>query len=416
VKILFVTPYLPSPPTFGGQMRLHGLMRDLGREHEVSVVSLVDPREDVRDATRATAAYCQRVTTVPNRRQGRASVLKRLLQLGTMLSTKSYERVAYYEPGMQGAVDRALAGEAFDVVQFECCQMAVYARPGEARGPLLCLDEHNVEYDVVRRTAEAEVGPMRRAYSAVNWRKLKREERSAWRAFEGSVLTSPRDEQMLREDEPGARTAVVPNGVDVEAFAPGSLPKDGDSVLFFGALNYYPNVDALQFFLREIWPLVREAEPGARLSIVGHKAPPWVVSWPDPTVEVVGFVPDIRPHIARAKVVVAPLRIGGGTRLKVLEAMSLATVVVSTTVGAEGLDVRDGENILIADEARPFAAAVARALADPALGRRLGEAARKVVVDHYSWHASTRRLLQFYEELRAARREAGPARRRRSRP
>jgi glycosyltransferase involved in cell wall biosynthesis len=410
LKLLFVTPYLPSPPTFGGAMRLHGLMRDLSREHEVSVVSLVDPREDTSEKARATAVYCRRVTTVPNRRQGSSRGLKRLLQFGSMLSPNSYEQVAYYERAMQGAVDRALARESYDVVQFECSQMAVYAKPGAQHGvkngPIYCLDEHNVEYDVVRRTAEAEVGPFRRAYSAVNWRKLKREERAAWRAFEGSVLTSARDETMLREDEPGARTAVVPNGVDVDAFSRGDWAREPNQVLFFGALNYYPNIDALQFFLREVWPLVLRERASARLRIIGHKPPPWLASWADPTVEMVGFVDDVRPHIARASVVLAPLRIGGGTRLKVLEAMSLATAVVSTSLGAEGLDVQAGENILLADDARSFAGAVVRILGDASFGERLGVAARKLVVERYSWHASTQRLLAFYEELYAGRRQA----------
>jgi polysaccharide biosynthesis protein PslH len=407
LKLLFVTPYLPSPPTFGGQRRLHGLMRELSKGHDVSVVSMFDPREDVREGKSATAAYCRSVTLVPNRRYTEGGAQKRLSQIGSLLSAKSYERTSYYERAMQAAIVRATREERFDLVQFEFMQMTSYAgnlhRGHDDGGPLLCLDEHNVEYDIVRRTAGAEVGLLRRAYSTVNWRKLRAEERRAWRIFDGTVLTSERDERLLLEDEPSARTAVVANGVDVDAFQPEKMVRPDSTVLFFGALNYYPNVDALQFFLREVWPLVKAGRPDARFRILGPKPPPAISSQTDPTVELVGYVDDVRPHVSRASVVIAPLRIGGGTRLKVLEAMALGKAIVSTTIGAEGIDVTHGKEILLADDARKFASEIESVIGDPGMADRLGRAARSLVVDRYSWHASTARLVDFYEELREER-------------
>jgi polysaccharide biosynthesis protein PslH len=399
VKLLFVTPYLPSPPTFGGQRRLHGLLRELARDHDVSLVSMVDPGENVERSVRATLEHCKSVVTIPAARLAAQGRKKRLLQLGSLLSARSYEGVIYDERAMQTAVDQALARERFDVVQVEFAQMALYARSRDRRGPRYCLDEHNVEYDVVRRTADGDVSLLRRAYSAANWRKLRAEERRAWRAFDGTVVTSARDEEMLREDVPGARTAVVPNGVDVDAFVPDGSPVDPGSVLFFGAINYFPNVDALHFFLREVWPQLKASRPDARLRIVGPKPPPSIATWPDPAVHVMGYVDDVRPHIARASVVIAPLRIGGGTRLKVLEAMSLGKAIVSTSLGAEGLEVTHERDILLADDPRALAEQIARVMADPSLAARLGEAARKRVVDRYSWRASVDRLVAFYEEL-----------------
>jgi glycosyltransferase involved in cell wall biosynthesis len=404
LKLLFVTPYLPSPPTFGGQRRLHGLMRELARDHEVSVVSMFDPREDPSEGERVTRTYCRSVTVVPNGRYVQDGVKKRLSQVRSLFSASSYERATYHVRAVEVAVDRALSQGSFDLVQFEFAQMATYARrSGKSRGrPLLCLDEHNIEYDVVKRTAAAEVGPLRRAYSAVNWRKLCAEERRAWRAFDGTVLTSPRDEALLLEDEPTARTAVVANGVDVEAFTPAPDSPRTQEVLFFGALNYYPNVDALQFFVREAWPRVQAEEPGARLRILGPKPPPSISSLSAPAIELVGYVDDVRPHISCAAVVIAPLRIGGGTRLKVLEAMSLGKAVVSTSIGAEGIDVTHGKDILLADDGPSFASGIVRLLRDEELARRLGTEARDLVVDRYSWRASAERLVRFYEELSEA--------------
>jgi glycosyltransferase involved in cell wall biosynthesis len=192
---------------------------------------------------------------------------------------------------------------------------------------------------------------------------------------------------------------VVPNGVDVESFAPSSAPAEADTVLFFGAINYYPNTDGLLFFLREAWPLLRQRRPSARLRIVGPKPPPIIANWNDPSVQVVGYVDDVRAEIARAAVIVAPLRIGGGTRLKVVEAMALGKAIVSTTLGAEGIDALHERDILIADDGEGLATQLARVLADRGLAQRLGSAARDLAVQRYSWRSATENLLRFYERI-----------------
>jgi glycosyltransferase involved in cell wall biosynthesis len=404
MRVLFLTPYLPTPPRFGGQRRLHGLMAEVARKHEVLSLSFVDPNQEpahAAESLRETGAYCRRVVTVPNRLLEVAGAEKRARQLRSLFGFRSYEYAVNRMQAMQVALDGVLARERPDVVQVEFAQMAVYRFGRKGQGPRLCLDEHNIEYDVLRRTAGADVGLVRRAYNAVDWRKLRAEERSAWRAFDGCVVTSARDEQLMARDAPTVRTAVVPNGVDIDSFIPSDVPPEPDTVLFFGAINYYPNTDGLLFFLREGWPALKARRPGARLRIVGPKPPPSIATWPDPSVEVVGYVDDVRKEIARAAVIVAPLRIGGGTRLKVLEAMALGKAIVSTTLGAEGIDTTHERDVLIADDGEGLAAQLARVLADDALARRLGSAARKLAVDRYSWRAATDTLLQFYERIGA---------------
>lgn len=401
MRVLFMTPYLPTPPRFGGQRRLHGLMAEVARKHEVLSLSFVDPDEDATESLRATGSYCRRVVTVPNRLLGASGAEKRLRQFGSLLGIRSYEYVINRMRAMQTALDGLLATEPLDVVQVEFSQMAVYRLPRKNGGPRFCLDEHNIEYDVLRRTAGADVGLVRRAYNAIDWRKLRAEERSAWRRFDGCVVTSARDEQLLGRDAPGVQTAVVPNGVDIESFVPSAAPPEADTVLFFGAINYYPNTDGLLFFLREAWPLLKARRPNVRLRIVGPKPPPSITSWPDPSVEVVGYVDDVRAEIAKAAAIVAPLRIGGGTRLKVLEAMSLGKAIVSTTLGAEGIDAAHERDILIADDGEGLAAQLSRVLGDDALARRLGSAARQLAVQRYSWRSATESLLRFYERIGA---------------
>src|SRR5207253_1854376 len=223
--------------------------------------------------------------------------------------------------------------------------------------------------------------------------------------FDGCTLTSARDEELLRLELPTVDTAVVPNAVDVDFFHPDptGVPPDPMTLVFFGSINYQPNTDGLLFFLREILPRLKARYPGIKLRIVGQQPPPEIQARADDGVEVTGLVDDVRPYIERATVIIAPLRIGGGTRFKILEAMAMGKAVVSTTIGAEGIEVHDGSDILLADEPETFAAQIGRLLDDAALRHRMGATARSLIEQRYSWSASVGRLEEFHAELLARR-------------
>ena len=414
LSVLFVTPFLPSPPRFGAQRRLHELISGVATANDTSVLSLVDPSEGQETGIRATEEYCRRVVTVSNSTQHAGRGRKRLLQLASLGSPHSYEWQNHREGRLGAALEQMLA-RPYDVVHFELAPMAGYAtacRQGPGTRPILCLDEHNIEYDIVRRTAVAEASALRRAYSAIEWRKVRREERHAWSHLDGCTVTSVRDQDMLLSDEPTAHTAVVPNGVDLEFFQPSHpvrvrAPDEPQALLFFGAFDYYPNTDAMLFFLHDVLPHLVARYPHLRLRIVGRKPPESILAQRSATVEVTGVVDDVRPWIERADVVIVPLRIGGGTRLKILEAMAMGKAVVSTTLGAEGLDVVPERDLLIADDAEGLVGQVGRLLDDPELGRRIGASARQLVASSYSWKASVDTLSTFYRELLEARAATG---------
>ena len=398
MKLLFLAPYLPSPPQSGAPRRVHGLMSELSRRHDVSLLAFTVPGEDKVEAIKATREYCSQVVTVESRHLDRAlsGRRKRGMQLRSMLGTKSFERLAYYDTTFQRELDRLVEHEEFDIITTEHAQMACYRLPHTAR---LVLDEHNIEYDILRRTTTAEGASVRKLYSWVNYLKLRNEERAAWQKFDGVTLTSERDELVLRRDAPGTRTAVIPNGVDTAFFAPSDTPVDPDTILFFGAINYYPNTEGLLFFLDEVFPLVKRAHPSAKLTIVGQQPPPAIAARAAEDVIVTGLVDDVRPYLERAAVVITPLRIGGGTRLKIVEAMAMGKAIVATRLGAEGLNVNNGVDILLADTVADFAGQVTRALADEALTYRLGKSARKRAEEQYSWTGAVDRLERFYAEL-----------------
>jgi glycosyltransferase involved in cell wall biosynthesis len=377
-------------------------MREMARTNDVSVLSLADPAEDSSDRVRATLAYCRNIELIPHARPFASGTYKRALQVGSLCSPCSFERVAYACQALHRRLEGLLVDNDFDVVQFEYVWMASSLAPptrAASRVPHV-LDEHNIEYDVLRRTAAAEGGLIRKAYNAANWRKLRTEERRAWTRFDGCTLTSDRDRDLLLEDAPRVRSTVVPNGVDIAEFAPDLRTSvEADSILFFGALNYYPNTDGVLFFLRHVLPKLKLRRPLVRVRIVGQKPPNEIASWRDPAVEVVGYVDDVRPHIARAAVVIVPLRIGGGTRLKVLEAMAMEKAIVSTPLGVEGIDVKHGQDVLVGAHADSLVEHLVTLLESRDLAGRLGHAAGELVRSRYSWRASAARLSEFHEEL-----------------
>lgn len=385
MRLLFLTPYLPGPPLFGGARRIHGLMSQLAGSHEVSLLSLVLASEDQGAGIAKAQTYCQRVEVVADdwhRMQGKA---KRVFQLASLLSPWSWEKVLYLRPALQRTLDAHLRRYEYDAVVCEFAFMAYFRFPRGSRRPRLVLDEHNVEYDLLRRTAEATaIG--RRVFQELNWRKLKREEVALWRRFDACALTSARDRTLVQQEAPDLPTAVVPNGVDIEEFAPAAdTAVARNTLLFFGAINYYPNTDGALYFAREMLPSLLAHDPSIQLRIVGPVGDGPVTDLRSQSVQVLGFVDDVKAEIAKAAVVVVPLRIGGGTRLKILEAMAMGKAVVSTSLGAEGLDVEHDKDILIADTPADFVRQVQTALASPELRRRLGREARKTAEERYSW-------------------------------
>ncbi len=382
---------------------MHGLMTQLGRRHEITAATLVDDEFDSDECRRAMLAYCREVVIVPDR-GGRQLLAKRLLQIRSLASIRSFQRLRLTLPSLQQSLDRTLRAKRFDIVNLEFPYLGHYnlrqAPPGE-KPPAVVVDSHEIAYDLDRQFAQADGGVVRRLYGGANWRKLRREELRTYRDADGVYLCSKADEQRLLSEAPGVRTAVVPNAADVEYYQPRPTdpPLDGRTVVYFGLLSTIPNIDGVFHFVREIWPRIAEIHPDARCKIIGGRPPPSLLALAGPRVELTGFVPDLRPHLAAAGAVVVPLRLGGGTRLKIVEAMAMGKAVVSTTLGAEGIEAVPGRDILIEDQPATFADAVNRLLAEPDLARRIGGSARRLAVERYGWSEAAWALDRFYYNI-----------------
>jgi glycosyltransferase involved in cell wall biosynthesis len=404
LNILYVSPMPPSPPRFGAQARMHGLMTNLARRNDLTAVCLVDRDFDLEASRRAMEAYCKEVVVLENP-HGKNGIYKRALQLRSLASRRSFEQHRSTVPALQSAIDRLMARTRFDVVNVEFPYLSYLRFDRAGPRPPVVVDAHDIAYDIVRQFALRSTAPSRRLYGAVNWRKLRREELGAFRKASAVTVCSVADQERVRADDPAIRTVVVPNAADVDLYKPRpeDPAPDGRSVVFFGLLATRPNIDGATWFVNEVWPHVVRARPDAQCKIIGKGAGKEILDLARPGVEIVGFVEDLRPHLARAAAIVVPLRLGSGTRLKIVEGMAMGKAIVSTTLGAEGIDVTDGQNILVADEPPAFAAAVVRLMGDPELAASLGAAARKLAVDRYAWSAAADQLENLFRELIAAR-------------
>ena len=228
---------------------------------------------------------------------------------------------------------------------------------------------------------------------------MRRYTQAKMKLYQGFLACSEQDESMLRKHAPEVPALVIPNGVDLSTFVSTNRQETkAPTLLYVGSMYYYPNVDAVQFFFDRIYKSIRQAVPDVRVQIVGHAPPPNISKQAKlPGVEVTGSVPDVRPYLERATLFIVPLRLGGGTRLKIVEAMAMGVPVISTSVGAEGLDVQSGKNILIADDAESFTESILRLLSDRDLGMQIVEGGR-LLANRYDWRDLMSPFADFAEK------------------
>ena len=368
LRILIVTPSIPYPPNWGGGIRVFQIVRQLSQRHSVSVLCYANEGDD--DKVAALAEVCHSVHTVTSPLPDSRS--KRTAQLLSLFRRSSFQTASVRTSAMQLRATELVSSEKFDLVQFESSQMSWLELP---TGLPSIVDEHNIEYELLQRMYQTERSPFRKLY---NWGEFAR-------------------------CEPHQLIHVAPNGVDITYFTGDDKAVDDNSIVFTGLLSYRPNIDAVTFFTKQVLPLIVRRRPNVVFSIVGLGAPSEVTRLAGPNVRFVGEVPDVRPAVRSAGAFVVPLRMGSGTRLKILEGLSMGKGMVSTTLGCEGIAVRDGQHLLVADDPVAFEA-VLSLLDDRQLAARLGREGRALVEQSYSWLSIVDGLERFHERVLDARR------------
>jgi polysaccharide biosynthesis protein PslH len=397
MKLLVLTPQLPYPPRQGTTIRNFFLLKHLAARHRVDLLTFLAPDEQLT-ADNPLHQLCGRVAALPQ-------PLRRSAQraLDTLRSPLPDMALRLEDAAMHRQVRSWLAGEQYDLVQIEGIEMAQYGLgiTGGAGRPLVVFDDHNCEYLLQKRNALTDLRqPARWAaagYSLIQWQKLLRYEAEVCRQAQLVLAVSTADQAALQAIAPEVAVTVIANGIEPEAYTPAPPPAPAPPfrLLFTGKLDYRPNIDAALWFGRTVLPQIQAVEPEVVFEIVGRNPHPRLATLrTNPAVTLTGEVPDVRPYLASATVCLIPMRVGGGTRLKALEAMAAGKAIVSTRLGIEGIPVTHGQELLLADTPADYAAAVLRLIDDAraggALAGQLGQCARTLVETHYSWAQSWR--------------------------
>ena len=401
-RLLFLSQTLPFPPDGGVHIRAFNLLRLLAARFDVTALCFF------RRSARATREEVEQVAEALRSHAGLASVeafpipqeysrIRLLWDHARSAATgKVYTFFTHESTEYRRSLECLLRETVFELIHVDSLDLSFYLRMLPSL-PVIC-DHHNVESALLERRSRQESTSLRRMYVAHQARLMLREERRWCPKVSLNLTVSQEDESALQQRACGAAVLVVPNGVDTGDFEPAYGGDDG--IVFVGGYTWFPNRDGMEYFAKQILPMIREKDPTAEIRWVGRAPEDVILSYRnDFGIEMTGYVRDIRPHVTPAACFIVPLRVGGGTRLKILDAWAMGKAIVSTSQGCEGLDCVDGENILIRDSPKAFSDAVIQVLSDPELRVRLGRAGRETAEAKYDWERIGVQMLAAYDAL-----------------
>lgn len=392
MKILFTMPYTPIPPKFGGAMRVYNLIKIAARHHDVTLLA-IGRKKDENDLRTHFGPGVNNAYIVPQQWQRK---IPRFAQLYSLINGHSFFYMQGNSKLMQRKINQTLHETEFDIVQTEFAHMASHNLPTHA---VKILDAHNVEHDNFRRMYLNAHTPLRKLHYFSEYKKVYREETNACSHYDGVFVTSRRDKEILDANVPTVPKYVVPNGVDTSYFTPSSETPEPYSLVFTGAMSYLPNNDGVLYFLDNIFPLILKKAPETKVYIVGSNPPERLTRRASRNIIITGFVEDVRPYVRRASAHIVPLRMGSGTRIKVLEAMAMKKPIVTTSIGCEGIDIVNNETAIVADEPIAFAEGVLKLLRDNVLRLKLSANGFELVNEKYEWSVIGKEVEHLYQML-----------------
>jgi len=404
MKILIISNAFPYPPNTGEKTRNYNLIKRMSLKHKIFIISLIQSGfEDV--FVNEMKEFCSGIEIVSLKRQSKLKHLPGVLRC--LLSGQPLANKFVFLREMKEKIKKTVTENNFDIIQFEHFLMAPYINiiPKSNRSKKI-LTLHNVGTVQFRRMFKTEKNSFRKVRLFLNWVPLRYWEPKIAMKFDRCVVTSRVDKLFLESLNPKLDISVILNGVDTKKYKMLSNKPNAKNFLFIGKMDYRPNIDAALYFYKEIFPIIKKQIPDCKFLVVGSNPPEEIVRLTkDANVIVTGYVHDVKSYYEQCAVAVVPLRAGGGTRLKILEAMAFGRPVVSTSIGCEGLEVAHRENILVADKPEDFARYVSGLLTDIKLRQRISSKARKFVEVNYSWNKIAKDLMHIYEKMVTSRKE-----------
>lgn len=399
MRLMWFSHFIPYPPRGGAHQRSFNLLREASKSYEVCLIAFNRHRHggsDLAEYRAELSKYCATVTfwEMPRKWKSARWWTKLVMSAADRLP---YSSSCFWSPDRDAEWRHILQKHRGALVHFDSTDLALYA--SGAAGFRKVLNHHNCESAMAARRADQESNSIKKLYLRSQAYKLAQLEREICPLFDVNVTVSELDAQLLDRNCPGLHYHVVENGTDTRYFTPRPDLEESNALIFAGSLDWYPNIAAIRFFAEKVWPSVRAQIPGARFYVAGRSASASLIHWlkQDPAIVLVANPEDIRPWIARAALFVCPILDGGGTRLKILDALAMGKAVVSTSIGCEGLEVTHGENILIANTPRALADVICEALQNERLRRQIGASGRVLVEAKYSWEVVGEHLRRAYE-------------------
>lgn len=402
-RVLFLSQLVPYPPDAGAKVRSYYLLRYLAQRYAITLLAFSRP-DDRPEAIQHLRQYCEQVITVPIHR---TKIRDLRMLAASILSGESFIIRRDTVPEMNAQINQLMASNSYDYVHADQLWMAQYGihakQAAYNQKPCIILDEHNACFQIYQRLAENETNPLKRRLWAREWPALQRFEVQACASFDRVVTVTTEDREILQglvgrsdvdadQAKRGTKFDTIPICVDVESIQPVTPKSGSQDTLHLGTMFWMPNVEGVLWFAREVWPSVRQHFPKATFTVVGKNPPASIRELAEPSqqgsssgIVVTGYVADPQPYLENAAVFVVPLFSAGGMRVKIVDGWRWGLPIVSTTIGAEGIRYRDGENILIADSPEDFARAVLRVLSEPDLAQCLRQNGRRWVEEHYDW-------------------------------
>jgi polysaccharide biosynthesis protein PslH len=397
LRILQLSPRLPYPLMDGGVISVYRLAESTAKLGEqITFVTYPDRDPALNAEARSAIEPIMRLELVSKPMPSRKAMLLRTMFRG------AYPIERRMMPEMYALIEKLIEEQQYDIVHIDHAHMGKYGLWIKERfGLPVILREHNYETLIYQRYAKNERNPFKKFVARMHGRRLKKEEFRFIRGLDATSPITPEDEALMRIGVPDAWYETVPAGVDDEYFSPRSAQEDPATIMWVGGMNWAPNKDAVYYFAREVFPLVRKRYPNARFEVVGVKTETLedLKKELGDAIALHGRVDDIRPYVERATVMICPLRVGGGMRLKLLDFFAMGKAVVSTSIGAEGNIACNDMHILIRDTPQDFAEGLMRLIDSPQERKRLGAHARQLVENEYSWESVGRRFIELYRKV-----------------
>ena len=406
MRILWLSHLVPYPPKGGVLQRAYYLLREISKYHDVDLLAFNQPdlirplfpslEKGLKEARQVLQSFCRNVEffAIPSDKN---TLSKYQLALTSLFSKDPYTINWLKSEEYGETLARYIAANNYDLIHFDTISLAPYLK--QVKGIAAVLDHHNIESHMLLRRAQNETNPLKKWYFNQEGKRLYKVEENFCSKYKLNITCSKIDRDRLRGIAPESRVEEVANGVDIDYFKPDNSVQQERSLIFIGTLSWYPNIEAVRFIANELWPVLTKEIPGICFDIIGANPPQDIIelSEKDKNFRVHGFVDDIHPFFNKAAVYVCPINDGGGTKLKILDALSMGKAVVAHPIACEGICVTEGEDVLFADNVDRYVEQIKSLIDDEHLRHKLGTAARHLIEKNYSYDAIGKQLSDLYQ-------------------